>query len=482
VSGVMLTLEQALPFMQQAQLLGKAETAFSRVHTDTRTLQTGDLFVALRGDRFDAHSFLPQLKALGCAGVVAEHGVAASGVPGIEVPDSKSALGELALGWRKRFSLPLVAVTGSNGKTTVTQLIASIFAAWHGESHRLATQGNFNNDIGLPLTLLRLRDTDKAAVVEIGMNHVGEVAQLARMAMPTVAVVNNAQREHQEFMGSVAATALENGAVFEALADNGTAVIPVGGDQADYEALWRKQIGDKRCLTFGSSANAQGSSTAVQVQWKFDAQLLTLHTPWGVAKAHLSLLGLHNAHNAAAAASAALVAGAPIEAVVAGLEAFQAVKGRLVRNDYTIAGSHLTLIDDTYNANPDSVIAAINVLAQLPKPQWLVLGDMGEVGDKGEQFHREVGLYARQQGVDWCFALGDLCKATAQAFDETPHADARPHAAWFSKRTEVSKALNASLKLQLPGSVLIKGSRFMKMEEFVAHTKENIKQLGGVAC
>jgi UDP-N-acetylmuramoyl-tripeptide--D-alanyl-D-alanine ligase len=472
---MMMRLRQALHMLNQSQLVGDGDAVFERVHTDTRTLAEGDLFVALRGERFDAHSFMPQLKALGCAGVIAEHGVEVSGVSGIEVPDSKAALSELALGWRKRFDMPLVAVTGSNGKTTVTQLIASIFAAWQSEDGRLATQGNFNNDIGLPLTLLRLRDTHKAAVVEIGMNHVGEVLQLAKLALPTVAVVNNAQREHQEFMGSVEATARENGAVFEALSADGAAVYPMDDDQAAYGGIWREQIGARRSISFGRSPQAE-------VNWQVNGQRLSLQTPWGALQAQLPILGMHNAHNATAAASAALAAGAPVDAVVKGLEQFVAVKGRLVRSDYAIASSRIALIDDTYNANPDSVIAAINVLAQLPKPQWLVLGDMGEVGDQGPEFHREIGTYARHKNIDWCLALGDLSKSTSEAFDEVAHADGKPHAAWFKDRDALSAGINDGLRLQLPGSVLIKGSRFMKMEEFVMRTKEVITTLGGVPC
>lgn len=471
----MMRLRQALQTLHHAQLVGDGDIVFERVHTDTRTLQAGDLFVALRGEHFDAHSFLPQLKALGCAGVIAERDVDAAGIPGIQVPDSRIALGELALGWRKRFAIPLVAVTGSNGKTTVTQLIASILAAWQGEDKRLATQGNFNNDIGLPLTLLRLRDAHQAAVVEIGMNHAGEVQQLARLALPTVAVVNNAQREHQEFMGSVEATARENGAVFEALGDEGVGVFPVGDGQDAYTDIWTGQIGKSRSISFGRTPHAQ-------VQWNLAGQQLTLHTPWGKLQAQLPLLGMHNAHNAAAAATAALAAGASVDAVVKGLEQFQAVKGRLVRSDFALNGKHIALIDDTYNANPDSVIAAIDVLSQLPAPRWLILGDMGEVGSKGAEFHREVGQYAREKAVDCLFALGELCESSATAFDQAKNAGSRQHAAWFVDRHALRDEIGKDLKITLPGSVLIKGSRFMQMEEFVAHTKQAIASLGGVAC
>lgn len=471
---MMMSLQEAAAMITNAKLVGNGAASFSRVHTDTRTLQAGDLFVALRGERFDAHEFLPQLKAKGCTAVIAEHGITSTGISGIEVPDSRKALGELAHGWRKRFmSVPLVAVTGSNGKTTVTQLIASIFAAWQGEDKRLATQGNFNNDVGLPLTLLRLRDSDKAAVVEIGMNHIGEVPYLGRIAAPTVAVVNNAQREHQEFMGTIEATARENGTVFESLVQDGIAVFPVGAEQHAYEHIWRSQSGAHRVLTFGQS---QQADVMWQAQTQGAEQQLHLHTPWGQFETSLSLLGDHNAHNAAAAAAAAFAAGASADAVKQGLARFKAVKGRLVRNDYQIDSHHITLIDDTYNANPDSVLAAINVLAQLPSPRWLVLGDMGEVGDQGPEFHREVGAYAKQRGVNWFFGIGELMTHAINEFES------RTHAVWFSSRESLSHAINQALASELPKSILIKGSRFMQMEEFVAAAKSAIEERGGVTC
>ncbi len=475
----MMSLHQALPHLSGARLIGDGNVCFDRVHTDTRSLAQGDLFVALRGDNFDAHSFLPQLKALGCVAVIAERDIGSSSLPGLEVKDSRVALGELAHVWRNQFSMPLIAVAGSNGKTTVTQLIASILAAWHGEDHRLATQGNFNNDVGLPLTLLRLRETHRAAVVEIGMNHVGEVPQLAGIAKPTVAVVNNAQREHQEFMGTVEATARENGAVLSALTADGIAVFPASGSQSVYAPIWRELAAHRRCVSFGHESGADLIWQSITGK---TGQTLTMQSAWGKIDAQLPLLGEHNAHNAAAASAAALAAGAPIAAVVKGLEQFKPVKGRLVRSDYAFGSSHVALIDDTYNANPDSVLAAIDVLAQLSEPRWMVLGDMGEVGAKGAEFHAEVGAYARERGVTWLFGIGELCVHATRAFDAKAHADKRPHAAWFADRRALATALKDTLTIERPGSVLIKGSRFMKMEEFVEHTKQALCNTGGVAC
>jgi UDP-N-acetylmuramoyl-tripeptide--D-alanyl-D-alanine ligase len=479
---MMMTLNEAIKLLPAARLIGAGDTAFTRVHTDTRSLAKGDLFVALKGEQFDAHSFLSQLKPLGCSAAIAEHDIASHGLNGIEVSDSRNALGELAQAWRKRFEIPLIAVTGSNGKTTVTQMLASILSAWHGEAGRLATQGNFNNDVGLPLTLLRLRKEHLSAVVEIGMNHIGEVTQLARMAAPTVALVNNAQREHQEFMGSVQAAARENGAVLEALTTGGIAVYPTGGDQTAYSAIWKSQSKHAlRQVSFTLDAHADADVKGVSKQ-EAGHQTLDINSEWGRLQVRLSLLGAHNAHNALAAATAALAAGVPSDAIVQGLEKFTAVKGRLVRSDFAISSAQLTLIDDTYNANPDSVIAAIDALSQLPSPRWLVLGDMGEVGDKGAEFHAEVGAYARKHGVHQLFGLGELCVHAVHAFDAHEHTDAKVHATIFESRAALKIGISNALRQNLPGSILIKGSRFMAMEEFVAQTKSDVVKMGGVAC
>ena len=227
--SLFLTLAEAQALLPGSTLVGDGKTGFARVHSDTRTLKAGDLFVALRGERFDANDFLVQAKASGAVAALAERGLAEANLPGLLVPDAKAALGQLATAWRRQQQLPVIAVTGSNGKTTTTQMIASILRAWVGDA-ALATEGNYNNDIGVPLTLLRLRHDDetchRAAVVELGMNHPGEIAPLAAMAQPTVALVNNAQREHQEFMATVEAVARENGAVIEALGSSGCAVFP----------------------------------------------------------------------------------------------------------------------------------------------------------------------------------------------------------------------------------------------------------------
>ena len=458
-----MTLAQAHALVQArlpgARLVGDRATPIARVHTDTRTLATGDLFVALAGERFDAHDFLPQARAGGAVAALAARGLEEAGLPGIEAPDTLAALGALAAGWRAQFELPLIAVTGSNGKTTVTQMIAAVLRAWLGDA-ALATRGNFNNEIGVPLTLLRLRDTHRAAVVELGMNHPGEIARLAALAQPTVALVNNAQREHLEFMHTVQAVARENGSVLAALPAGGTAVFPAGDT---FTSLWRELAGTRRCFSFG----AGGEVNAPSARWQGGIWQARIATPAGELDTQLHIAGRHNVVNALAATACALVAGAPLAAIARGLQDFRPVTGRSRAFAVQQNGRAITVVDDSYNANPDSVRAAIDVLAELPGPRLLVLGDMGEVGEQGAQFHAEAGAHARDAGIEQVYALGDLsahaaraCGARARHFDDMA-------------------ALTAAVRKALPGvgSMLVKGSRFMKMEQVVQAVQEE-----GAAC
>ena len=449
----MMTLGQAHALLPSARLVGDPSIAIARVHSDTRSLEPGDLFVALKGERFDAHGFLAQAQQAGAAAAIAEHGLAEAGFAGLLVADSGAALGALAAAWRRRFTLPLIAVAGSNGKTTVTQMIAAILGAWLGAG-AFATRGNFNNHIGVPLTLLRLRQDaqtrHRAGVIELGMNHPGEIAQLAAIAAPTVALVNNAQREHQEFMASVEAVALENGAAIAALPADGIAVFPADDAHA---ATWRGLAAGRRTMTFALEGAADVTGRA---QWNDDRWSIALETPAGRATATLHAAGLHNVRNALAATAGALAAGCPLEAVVQGLGAFKPVQGRSQIKALVRGSRSVTLVDDTYNANPDSVRAAIDVLASLPAPRWLVLGDMGEVGERGVEFHAEVGAYAKARGLDAMWTCGPLSTHAAAAFAGARHFE------------DVASLVTALAQAPRAAAILVKGSRFMKMEQVVA--------------
>ncbi|MEY4711538.1 MAG: UDP-N-acetylmuramoyl-tripeptide--D-alanyl-D-alanine ligase [Pseudomonadota bacterium] len=450
----LFTLDQAAGWIPGARRTGSGAAAIARVHTDTRTLQPGDLFVALRGERFDGNDLIADALARGAAAVVAHRGRIPAGASGLEVDDTRIALGQLAQGWRKGFGIPLIAVTGSNGKTTVTQMVASILRAWQGEA-TLATQGNFNNDIGLPLTLLRLAPQHRVGVLELGMNHPGEIDYLARIAAPTVALVNNAQREHQEFMATVEAVARENGSVFQHLVSGGTAVFPAGDA---HTPLWHELAGAQRCMTFGA---ADADVALDDAQWQQGRWQVRARTPAGALAFSLPVAGRHNVANALAAAACALAVGTPLAAIAQGLEDFEPVKGRSHALAVTLGTRTLTVVDDTYNANPDSVRAAIDVLAELPGPQLLVLGDMGEVGDQGPQFHAEVGDYARARGIGLLLTLGEQSRAMGGLH--------------FQGIDGLQQAVVGCLPSV--ASVLVKGSRFMKMERVVdaitAHAANN---------
>ena len=449
----MMTLAQAHALLPTSMLVGDGATEVLRVHSDTRSLQQSDLFVALKGENFDAHDFLAQAKASGAAAAIAERGLAETGLPGLQVADVQAALTAFAHAWRRRFHLPLIAVAGSNGKTTVTQMIATILRAWLGDS-AFATAGNLNNHIGVPLTLLRLRQDDiahhRAGVVELGMNHPGEIAALAALTAPTVALVNNAQREHQEFMASVEAVAHENGAVISALGASGTAVFPADDQHAP---IWHQLAGNRPTLTFALTGAADVTCHA---EWVGGHWALLLQTPAGASTVQLRVAGWHNVKNALAAAACALAAGCPLDAIRRGLEAFAPVKGRSQIKHYQRDGQTVTLIDDTYNANPDSVRAAIEVLGSLPGPRWLVLGDMGEVGDNGPAFHREVGAFAKARGIDALWTVGSASTHAAEAFSGSRHFD------------DIASLLTALPNAPVCAAVAVKGSRFMKTEQVVA--------------
>jgi UDP-N-acetylmuramoyl-tripeptide--D-alanyl-D-alanine ligase len=430
--------------------LGPVAT-FARVVTDSRALAPGDLFVALKGERFDGHDFVQRALAQGAAAALVDEGRAEAFAGAlIAVDDTLAALGALAAHWRRRFDLPVVAITGSNGKTTTKEMVAAIFRAAVGADAVAATAGNLNNAIGLPLTVLALRERHRLAVFELGMNHRGETRELAAIALPTIALVTNAQREHQEFMRSVAEVAAEHADVIAALPAGGTAVI--NADDA-HAYVWRETAAraGARVVSFGLDARADVTASC---ELQAARSRLMLRTPEGGATVTLHVPGRHMVANAVAAAASARAAGVALDAIARGLESFRPVAGRLVPRTNSHGG---VVIDDTYNANPDSVRAAVDVLAAAPGERWLVLGDMGEVGEEGPAFHREIGAYARAAGIARLYAAGPLMREAVRAFGPgATHADTVEGLA-----TAVARAATADV------TILVKGSRFMRMERVV---------------
>lgn len=448
---IQATLQQLHEAIPGSELRGDA--AFSGLSTDSRQIAAGNCFLALRGENFDAHQFLTQIQAAGAAALVVEHVPEGVTCPALIVPDTKQALLAIGRFWRQQFSLPVIGVTGSNGKTTVKEMIASILTAHVGADHMIATKGNLNNEIGVPLTVLRLTSIVKAAVVELGMNHPGEIALISAAALPTVALVNNAQREHQEFMQTVEAVAIENGSVIRSLPEHGIAVFPV---QDTYTSIWQTFVAEKsgcRSLTFGLTSAAD---VYADVETLAFGSQLQIHAQDQTISVKLSAAGQHNVLNALAACTCCLAAGISLPIIARGLENFSPVAGRL-QPKQALAGARV--IDDTYNANPDSVRAAIDVLAGQGGQTSLVLGDMGEVGSDGAAFHREIGEYAKQRGVTNLYTLGSLAQASTKAFGEG--------AQHFSELDNLLGALQQNE--QVGNTILVKGSRFMKMERVVAH-------------
>lgn len=418
------------------------------VDTDSRRVQPGQLFVALPGEKFDGHDFLPQVTGLGAVAALVSRPVKTD-LPTIEVSDTRLAMGELAAYWRQHLAIPLIAVTGSNGKTTTKEMIAAIMQVHVGGADKvLATAGNFNNDIGMPLTLLRLRSTHRCAVIEMGMNHLGEIDYLTRLARPNVAVINNAGTAHIGELGSRENIAKAKGEIFSGLADDGIAVINADSEFAEY---WRGLNGSRRVMTFGTKAEADVRTEIINEE---SASSFNLHYQGAAIALKLAVPGVHNIMNALAAAAASLAAGVSLQDVAQGLQGFGGVKGRLQQKTAT---NGARIIDDTYNANPDSMKAALDVLRGYRQNTVFVMGDMGELGNDAEAMHASVGSYAKDCGVNSFYALGTYTKAAAKAFgDQAQHFDAIE---------KLIAALQANTSAE--DIVLVKGSRFMQMERVV---------------
>lgn len=431
----------------------------SRLCTDTRSLQAEEIFLALKGQNFDGHDYLRVAQERGARAAIVASSDPSVSLPQFVLGDTHQALTRIGTVWRSLHKLPLIAVTGSNGKTTTKEMIASILRIALGESNMLATRGNFNNDIGVPLTLMRMHDQHKAAVIELGMNHPGEIAMLAQMAQPTIALVNNAQREHQEFMHSVEAVALENGSVISALAHDGIAVFP--GDDA-FAGLWKDMAANRRVVRFGLDPQYEVHADSIHAER--DSTVFRLNTPDGAVQVCLRVPGLHNLRNALAAAACMYAADIQLSDIAQGLQAFTPVSGRM-QPCALVDGCQV--IDDTYNANPDSVRAAIDVLAAMDSPRILVLGDMAEVGNSSDAMHAEVGAYARKCGIDALYALGQATRHSVSAFGEQ------------GRSFDDVASLVQALIDRLPANVLVKGSRSARMERVVEGLKEKTSTTGG---
>ena len=445
---------------QAAQALGARmagnDVRFTSVSTDSRKIGAGDLFIALRGENFNGAAFVASAARDGAVAALvnADSFSGAAPCPVLLVEDTRLALGRLAAYWRRRFEIPLVGLTGSNGKTTVKEMLAAILSEAAGSAESvLATQGNLNNDIGMPLTLLKLNAGHRYAVIEMGMNHAGEIDYLARIARPDVAIVNNASGAHLAGLGSVEGVARAKGEIFAGLGENGTAVI--NGDD-DYAPLWRKLAEGHALLDFGLNGHP-----AVYGKWQpqeFGAHVAAL-TPQGEFAVNLQVPGVHNVRNALAATAAAVALRVPLEKIAGGLTKFGGVAARLQRK----AGKHgAVLIDDTYNANPSSMQAALAVLARAQGQRVFVMGDMGELGAEGLGLHAEIGAYARQSGIQRMLALGELSREAVREFGAG--------AQHFDDVESLCAALEGEMA---PGvTVLVKGSRFMKMERVVGRCGE----------
>jgi len=444
-----------LSLVQAAEILGASlhgrDGVFSSVSTDTRTLQPGALFVALQGPNFDGHGFIEAARDRGAVGALVAEPQSAD-LPWIRVEDTRLALGRLAAAWGQHKAVPRVAVTGSNGKTTVKEMIAAILQQ---QGPVLATRGNLNNEIGMPLTLLGLRD-EHFAVLELGANHPGEIAYLTRIAAPDVAVITNAGSAHLEGFGDLDGVARAKGEILAGLTDQGTAVLNADDPYLGY---WQGLVADKRLLTFGFAAGADVRTEPARVQTRWtDLGFQThvpVHTPSGEFTLELQLGGEHNLRNALAACAVALALGQPTVQIQRGLAAVGPVAGRL-QTRLTPAG--VRLIDDSYNANPDSMGAAIEVLRSAPGRRWLVMGDLAELGESARDLHAGIGARARAAGIERLWCCGPLSRSAAEAFG--------PDGRHFTDRSALAAALQPALAAG--DTVLVKGSRSAGMERVVA--------------
>jgi len=445
----MMSLQQAAAAVS-GELRGDEARIFGSVSNDTRHIGADALYVAIRGERFDGHDFVENAQQAGACAALVDHYVEVD-LPQIKVADTRIGLGRLARAWRQAFRGKLVAVTGSNGKTTVKEMIAAILAK---QGSVVSTHGNLNNDIGMPLTLLRMEQED-FAVIEMGANHPGEIDYLTGIAQPDIAVITNAGPAHLEGFGGLEGVASGKGEIFAGLGKTGTAII--NGDDPFYE-YWRGLNAGRNIVTFG----LDNPDVNISAQWQADDQdgVLVLRDNELVIRASVS--GRHNAMNMLAAIAVAKSLDIDNQQIKEALESFQPVAGRL--NVYRMS-DQCVLIDDTYNANPSSLAAGLEVLCEFPGEHWLVLGDMGELGGLSVELHHQAGVTAKNKNIDRVFTLGELSREASKVF-----ADKGMH---FLAEPELSRYLVEHFRAGV--CVLVKGSRLMKMENVVHALKQKDK-------
>ena len=413
------------------------------ISTDTRTIEGGELFIALKGPNFDGHKFIQQAFDKGAIACLVE--AEAENKNAVVTKDTHLALGLLAKAWRQKLDKPVIAITGSNGKTTVKEMIASIISQTQSV---MATHGNLNNDIGVPLTLFRLNDSYDTAVIEMGANHSGEINYLTNIALPDVAVITNIGAAHLEGFGSIENTAKAKGEIFNGLTKSGTAIINADDPFFEY---FKDITAEYDVLSFGYKNKADISC---QYESNTDGSHLKVTTPKGDCEITLKLLGAHNVMNALAAIAVSVAVEIPLEKIVHGLESLEPVPGRLQMKP---AINNSRIIDDTYNANPTSLHAAINVLHDFSGKRFLALGDMGELGDDSDELHVDAGIYAKERGVDSLYSFGKLAAKAAKEFGGNGFC--------YDKHEDMIDALRDDLSQDV--TLLVKGSRSMHMENVV---------------
>ena len=432
----------------QAKYKGE-DVCFTGCSTDTRTLRVKELFIALRGENFNGHDYLDKAKALGASAVLVEEKYAGPDSftgPSIVVKNTRQAMGKLAKNWRTGFSIPLVAITGSNGKTTVKEMVTGILSC---KASVLATQGNLNNDIGVPQTLFGLGEEHQYAVIEMGANHPGEIEWLSHIAQPTVATITQCAPAHLEGFGSIEGVAHAKAEIFNGLLEDGVAVI--NGDD-DFAELWLEMSNHCSQLTFGLDIGNEVTAGSILIDE--DKSSFQMITPVGNIELTLNLPGRHNIMNALAAAACAISLGIALSTIKQGLESISAVKGRL---QIKSGLNQCRIIDDTYNANPASLDVALKVLEEFPGRHWLVIGDMGELGDDAEALHTRAGEISKASGVERLYALGELTRASVESFGKG--------ARHINSQEQLAELLSEEVASDV--TVLIKGSRAMGMEYLV---------------